>query len=295
VSGTGARPAPTAGPAPGTILLDGPLGSELERRGCALPAPLWSAVAVRDAPGLVAAIHADYAAAGADVHTAATFRTTARALAAAGVADDWRALARRAVALCRDAAAGARVAGSIAPLEDCFSPGRTPPDAALQREHAALAGCLAEAGCDLLLVETMPTLRELRAATAASVATGLPVWSALTLGPAGDFFDVAGIAEARAAVLDAGAQAFLINCSAPPRITAALDALPPPAAPPAPALGAYGNCLFEGGTDWSPERYADEAARWAARGARILGGCCGTTPAHLFALRARLRDAAPRR
>jgi hypothetical protein len=46
---------------------------------------------------------------------------------------------------------------------------------------------------------------------------------------------------------------------------------------------------------WCPERYAEQAAGWAALGASILGGCCGTTPAHLLALRARLRDAPPRR
>ena len=61
--------------------LDGPMGTELERRGVALPAPAWSAAALASAPQLVAAIHADYAAAGADVATAATFRTTRRALA----------------------------------------------------------------------------------------------------------------------------------------------------------------------------------------------------------------------
>jgi S-methylmethionine-dependent homocysteine/selenocysteine methylase len=56
-----------------------------------------------------------------------------------------------------------------------------------------------------------------------------------------------------------------------------------------------GNSIFDGQTDWSPERYAEQAAGWAALGASILGGCCGTTPAHLLALRARLRDAPPRR
>jgi S-methylmethionine-dependent homocysteine/selenocysteine methylase len=277
------------------VLLDGPMGTELERRGARLPAPMWSAVAVRDAPALVSAVHADYAAAGADVHTAATFRTTARALAGAGDTGDWRALVLRAVGLCRDAVGQARVAGSIAPLEDCFSPERTPPDDVLREEHTALAECLADAGCDLLLVETMPTLRELVAATSAAADTGLPVWSALTLGPQGEFFDAAGVAEARRAAHDAGAQAFLINCTPPPRITALLESLAqaqPGTTDPAAdrTLGAYGNSIFPGETGWSPARYAEEALAWAALGARILGGCCGTGPAHLVALRERLRQ-----
>jgi S-methylmethionine-dependent homocysteine/selenocysteine methylase len=152
------------------------------------------------------------------------------------------------------------------------------------------------------------------------VRTGLPVWSAVTLGPRGDYCDAEDVAEARRAALDAGAEAFLVNCSPPPLITAMLDALAagsggakgaqavtpdvapgaspgaaPDAAPRPTRLGAYGNDLFEGHTAWSPGRYAEEAAGWARRGASILGGCCGTTPAHLAALRARLRDAPPRR
>jgi S-methylmethionine-dependent homocysteine/selenocysteine methylase len=140
-------------------LLDGPLGTELERRGLPLPAPAWSARAVFERPDLLSAIHADYAAAGADVHTAATFRTTARALRGTPWEGRWEEGVQRAVALCREAAAGGRVAGSIAPLEDCFSPELTPDDASLRREHAQLAAALAKAGCDLLLVETMPTRR----------------------------------------------------------------------------------------------------------------------------------------
>ena len=58
-----------------TTLLDGPVGTELERRGLKLPPPLWSARAIEDAPELLREIHADYAAAGARVHTANTFRT----------------------------------------------------------------------------------------------------------------------------------------------------------------------------------------------------------------------------
>ena len=236
------------------VLLDGPLGTELERRGQPLPAPMWSARALVEAPLLISQIHEDYAQAGAQVHTAATFRTTARALAGTEWAARWRELLELAVALCREAIpADARVAGSMAPLEDCFAPARTPPAEVLDREHAELARALAAAGCDLLLVETMPTLRELRAATAAAAATGLPVWAGITLGPRGDFFDGAAVREAARAAAEAGAQAFLINCTAPPLISRQLEALF--ARPAGLALGAYANTIFEGGAEWPPERY----------------------------------------
>ena len=273
------------------VLLDGPLGTELERRGQPLPPPMWSARALVEAPLLISQIHEDYAEAGAQVHTAATFRTTARALAGTEWAARWRELLELAVTLCRDAVrdagpAGARVAGSMAPLEDCFSPARTPPAEVLAREHAELARALAAAGCDLLLVETMPTLRELRAATAAAAATGLPVWAGITLGPRGDFFDGTGVREAARAAAEGGAQAFLLNCTAPPLISRQLEALF--ARPAGLALGAYANTIFEGGAEWPPERYVEEVRRWREAGATILGGCCGTTPRHIAALRREL-------
>jgi len=266
-------------------LLDGPVGTELERRGLPLPAPAWSARAVFEAPGLLAAIHADYAAAGAEVHTAATFRTTARALRGTPWEGRWEEGVERAVALCRQAVGRARVAGSLAPLEDCFAPELTPDDAALAREHAALARALARAGCDLLLVETMPTTRELLAATRAAVDTGLPTWAAVTLGPRGDFFDDPGLAAACREAAAAGAGAFLVNCSAPGRITRALRGPLASAAGTGLALGAYANALFEAGPPWPPGRYLEEARAWVACGATLLGTCCGTGPAHVRALR----------
>lgn len=271
----------------GITLLDGPLGSELERRGLPLPAPLWSAAGVLERPELLVEIHRDHAAAGAEVHTANTFRTTARALRETRWAASWREVAGQAVALCRQAVGGdARVAGSMAPLEDCFTPQATPDDDTLMREHTELAECLATAGCDLLLVETMPTHRELVVATRAAALTGLPVWSAITLGPGGDYFDADSAAAARDDAVQAGASAFLINCSPPDRITNLLEQFRSQGDLP---LGAYGNNIFEGETGWDPARYAEQALRWRDLGATLLGGCCGTTPEHLATLRERLQ------
>ncbi len=123
-------------------LLDGPLGTELAARGVPTPGPGWSAFALDDAPEVVVAIHRDYARAGATVHTANTFRTKRRQL---GVR--WEELARRAIDLARGAVpAGQRVAGSIAPLEDCYRPDLSPPNP--RPEHRELARALAAAGAD---------------------------------------------------------------------------------------------------------------------------------------------------
>lgn len=267
-------------------LLDGPVGTELERRGLSLPAPAWSARAVFERPELLSAIHADYAAAGAEVHTAATFRTTARALRGTPWEGRWEEGVERAVSLCRAAAGHGRVAGSMAPLEDCFSPQLTPDDAALAREHAALAAALAQAGCDLLLVETMPTLRELLAATRAAAATGLPVWAAATLGPQGDFFGPQDLQAACRGVAEAGAEAFLLNCAPPEVLGAALDpGLREAARRAGLALGAYGNAIFPGRPACPPAAYAATARDWVTLGLLVVGGCCGTGPEHTWALR----------
>ena len=274
---------------PVVTLLDGPLGTELEARGVATPLPLWTAAAIRDEPDAVMAVHEEYAAAGADVHTTGTFRTTARALAQAGCKDSWTTLTSRAVTLCRQGAgADATVAGSIAPLEDCWHPERTPDLAQLHSEHGAMAQCLADAGADLLLVETMPTQRELMAATRAAVSTGLPVWAAITLGPRGDFFAKETVAQAAGVACSEGADVFLLNCTPADAITELIRDLSALSDRPH-RLGAYGNAYFAGHDAWSPEQYSAEANHWIDQGATVIGGCCGTGPAHVTSLR-RLLD-----
>ena len=127
------------------ILLDGPMGTELARRGVDTPAPGWSTYALESHPHVVAAIHRDYAAAGATVHTANTFRTKRRQFPG-----DWEKRARLAVRICRESVpAGHRVAGSLAPLEDCYRPDLSPPPETCRAEHRELAEVLADAGCDL--------------------------------------------------------------------------------------------------------------------------------------------------
>src|SRR5271157_2202740 len=104
------------------VVLDGPMGTELARRGVPTPAPAWSAHALEVAPEVVAAIHREYAARGATVHTANTFRAQRAAVGAR-----WEAIARRAVQVARQSVPGGqRVAGSLAPVADCYRPDLSP-------------------------------------------------------------------------------------------------------------------------------------------------------------------------
>jgi len=300
------------------LLLDGALGTELERRGVDCTLPLWSAHALLGAPDLVRAIHREYAAAGAEVLTANTFRTQRRTLRHAGLGPRAAELTTRAVSLAREAAdAAARagaprrilVAGSVAPLEDCWHPERVPDDEALAREHAEHARHLAAAGADLLLVETMNTAREAAAAARAARATGLPTWVGFTCAPGARLLSGESLADALAALRPIAPQAVLVNCLAVADVPACLpvlaaSGLPFGASPNlGPARGAPDRAGSEGpdaggeaaggagpacGAEASPERFAEAVAAWRAAGARILGGCCGTGPAHVRALARRL-------
>ncbi len=290
----------STGPA---LLLDGATGTELHRRGVDTALPLWSARALITAPGVLTDIHADYARAGADILTADTFRTNRRTLDRAGLSTEVGPLTARAIELAR---AGARrgapgreilIAGSLAPVEDCYSPELTPPDHELVAEHTELAGHLAAAGADLILVETMPTIREARIAAQAALATGLPTLVGFCCNSDNRLFSGETVAEAAQAILPLGVAALMINCTPSRTIRWPLAELR--VAAPGVPLGAYANIGHTddivGWTDTadvSPAEYAGMGLDWLGLGARLVGGCCGTRPGHISALRAAL-DRAP--
>jgi S-methylmethionine-dependent homocysteine/selenocysteine methylase len=285
-----------------TLLLDAAMGTELQRRETSTALPLWSAQALVGDPELVWTIHGDEVAAGADILTANTFRTHARTLGKAGLAARSGELSALAVRLAHQAAAAPGrevfVAGSLSPLEDCYRPDLVPDDEALEREHGAQARFLAEAGVDLILAETHNTLREAVAAVRAAKAAGVPVVISVVTDGAGKLLSGEGIASAGAALAALEPDAIGINCVAAKRLAGDLALLA--AALPGRPLAAYGNLgLPAEGPGWSfteelePEDYAREAQKWIELGARIVGGCCGTTPAHTRALRELLNSAGP--
>jgi S-methylmethionine-dependent homocysteine/selenocysteine methylase len=284
-------------------LLDGAMGTELTRRGIDTHLPLWSAIALDSAPDVVEQIHADYIRAGAHVITTNTFRTNVRALAKAGMADRARELTFRAVALARSAVVsfpthpmgegwgeGVKVAGSIAPVEDCYSPDLVPNDAELREEHGILARNLTDAGVDLILCETHSTVREAVAAASAAHATGKPLWVSFTLGADNALLSGESLATAVQAVLPFAPEAVLVNCIPVAQVSAALVLLRA-AVPPHIRIGAYGNVgHVDDAVGWtlthavSPLAYAEAALEWRAFDATIIGGCCGTMPAHIQAV-----------
>lgn len=271
------------------VFLDGPVGTELEARGIETTLPLWSASAIRDAPEVLAAIHADYARAGAVVHTTNTFRTTRRVLG-----DEYRSYLRDAVAIARDAIhPGHRLAGSIAPLEDCYRPDDSPlakgeSPGSVIAEHREKAEALAEEGCDVLLCETFPRLDEARLALRAARKTGLPAWVSICPGPDGALLSAAEVKEAARILQGEGAEAILVNCVSSARALGFVKAIAEVCALP---IGAYANAGepnpqsgWTSATSFAPEEALAHARDWQAAGASIFGACCGMTPDHLRAL-----------
>ncbi len=263
----------------GLIVLDGALGTLLEARGVPTPAPLWSAWAIRGAPDALAGIHREYAAAGATVHTAATFRTAPRT---AGAEAD--ALTREAVGLARASVPiDHLVAGSLAPIEDCWHPERAPADA--YPLHLAQAERLASYGADLVLVETFANVNELVDAVRAARTTGLPVWASLTPGFDGTLLTPAALAGGALRAAQAGASIVLVNCLPAAGAAPWVDALAGTGLP----WGVYANAGpaadgLRDGTPGGDRRYAEHAARWLRQGARVVGGCCGVGPAAIKAV-----------
>lgn len=276
------------------LVLDGAMGTELQRRRVDTGLPLWSARALMTHPETVLRIHREYAEAGADILTANTFRTTPRTFKKAGGADSSESLTALAVALARkaadeDAGRTVLVAGSIAPLEDCYRPDLVPSEGELQEEHALQASRLARAGVDFVLLETMGTIREAVIALGAARETGNEVVVSFICKEHGRLFGGEPLADAVRAVARLKPAMVSLNCLPVRQVDETIDALK--AAWPGP-WALYANAgrpedLDSGviATAVSPDEYAEHAKRWLSEGARIVGGCCGTTPAHVAALR----------
>jgi homocysteine S-methyltransferase len=278
------------------LILDGATGTELNRRGVDTGLPLWSANALlndRDAD-ILKQIHADYLNAGADIITTNTFRTHARALAPSGNAHRALELSRRAVDIAREAITSVKsdspkfIAGSISTLEDCYEPGRVPTAEELRAEHSERVKHLLQSGVDFFLVETINSIREALIITKLAVTTGLPVVVSFVCNADGKILSGETLTEAASQLLPLGISVIGVNCGPTPNLAKPLAELESACGKYFPLI-AYGNIGYaDEKVGWintdaeDPEIYAQHASRWNAR---IVGGCCGTTPEHIRALK----------
>jgi len=298
------------------IVLDGATGTELQRRGAPMDRVAWCARATMTHGDLLRQVHEDYIRAGADIVTANTFATTRRMLAPAGLGDAVAEINTRAVRLAREArdkAAPGRpvaVAGSLSAMQPIVpGTGETDPAfvagaAEAKANYGELAGLLAEAGADLILMEMMCDIEQSVHAVEAAVATGLPVWVGFSVGAAEDGRvhmhrrSELDFAEVIDPVMRIGGSVAGIMHSYAQDTTAGLEVLferwPGP-------VSAYPESGYFKMPDWqfvdimAPGDFAELACRWVEGGVQIVGGCCGIGPEHIEAMTARLpRHAGPR-
>jgi methionine synthase / methylenetetrahydrofolate reductase(NADPH) len=254
-------------------------------------------------PEMILSIHQDYLQAGAEILETNTFGANRLRLARHGLADKVAEINAAGVRIAREAverlkqkqAGEAWVAGAVGPLGVPLEPlGKTGLDearAAFDEQVRALVA----AGADMIIIETMPALNQARQAVLAAreAAPDLPVMVMVTVDDESNCLDGASPAHAAAVLTEAGADAVGVNCSTgPATVLTAIEAMR--AATPLP-IAAMPNAgiprAVEGRTIYfcSPEYMASFARKALAAGAQILGGCCGTTPNHIRAMRAAAR------
>ncbi|UYB50988.1 homocysteine S-methyltransferase [Xanthomonas sp. AM6] len=284
------------------IVLDGALATELEARGCDLGDALWSAKVLLEQPQLIRQVHLDYFQAGAQCAITASYQATPSGFAARGLdlAQSQRLIARSAqLALeAREAYRAAHadagpllVAGSVGPYGAFLADGSeyrgdyALPRAQMLDFHRPRIAALVAAGVDLLACETQPSLAEIAALL--DLLEEFPqtvAWFSCTLRDAAHLSDGTPL-RALADLLDGHPQvaALGVNCVAPELATAALQHLAPLTALPLLVYPNSGERYDAAGKRWQ-RAGADACAlvghldAWRAAGARLIGGCCRTTP-----------------
>src|ERR1700691_591216 len=283
------------------VLADGAMGTVLYARGVLINR-CYDELNLSD-PNLIVAVHEEYLQAGAEILETNTFganrfRLTRHGLGgkveeinAAGVR-----LARQAVERLKERRTGdAWVAGAIGPLGVRLEPlGKTGLDEA-RAAFAEQIGILSKSGVDLLIIETMPALNEAREAleAAKAVAPDLPVLVMVTVDDEGECLDGSSAAQAAALLTEWGADAVGVNCSTgPTTVLTAAEAMRSATTLPLAAMPNAGMPRAVEGRNiylCSPEYMASFARKAIAAGAQFVGGCCGTTPNHIRAMRSAMR------
>lgn len=272
-----------------TVLMDGAMGTEILRRDVATTLPLWSAEALFSSPEVIQKIHEDYIEAGAEIIITNTFSTTERVLSKKGVGGKAREATVRACQLAVQSRKATEsedkvaIAGSVAPLEDCYSPELTPPDSELKKEHGDFALYLKAGGVDFILIETMITIRETLAACEAAKSVGLPIAVSFCCNEKAELLGGETLPEAVKAIEPYDPIFIGVNCVSTDIATKTVKVLKKLTTRPIAAY-AQGDGEPDDDQGWkfthtgSQQQYLLAAKKWLGTGAQIVGGCCGTTP-----------------
>lgn len=274
------------------LLLDGATGSELLRRG--MPAGSCAEAWVLQHPEVLLELQRAYVSAGAEVLLAPTFGANAVRLEEHGLPGKVEEYNLRLVELSRQAAGGkVLVAGDLAPTGKFIEPFGEYTFEKLVDVYTEQAAALEKAGVDLFLVETTMTMPEARAAVLAIRSVSeRPVLVSFTCDENGRTLSGTDVLAALIVMQGMGVSAFGLNCSSgPDRMLEQIRRLSPYARVPLLAKPNAGLPEMVDGRavyHCPPEEFASYTRALAEAGVRVFGGCCGTTPAHIAALKAAL-------
>ena len=286
----------------GVVIGDGAMGTELQRAGLAIGecGDRWNL----EQPGRLIAIHAAYIEAGSQVIITNSFGANRWVLGRYGLAERAAAVNRAAAIVARRAAGeSVCVLGDVGPCGGFLRPLGDIDAAELEAEFTGQAGALLDGGADGIIIETMSALDEVRAAIRAAGAAKAPfvvASMAFDRVPNGNIRTMMGVSpeQAAEALADAGADVVGANCGT--HMTAAdfervVSAFRRTVDRPIMIQSNAGSPeLVDGRAVYrlSPDAFAEGMEGVAAAGASIVGGCCGTTPAHIAALARRLKGGA---
>jgi homocysteine S-methyltransferase len=288
----------------GVVILDGGLATELERRGANIDDPLWSAKLLIENSELLRQVHEDYFRAGADVGTSASYQASFEGFAARNIDKTQSSeLMRRSVRLVQEARDrfwddAANRAGRIRPLVaasvGCYGAilhdgseyrgdyGLSVSD--LMDWHRPRMEVLAASGADLLACETIPCIEEAGAvARLLDEQQEIPAWISFSCRDDRRLCDGTTLADTLTLVeCVSNLVAVGVNCTPPHLIEGLLQSVQGDTALPLIAYPNSGECWNATEHRWAEKSarfdWADAAKRWYAAGARIIGGCCRTTP-----------------
>jgi homocysteine S-methyltransferase len=288
-------------------VLDGGMATELERRGCGISGPLWSAQVLDSSPDVIQQVHLDYLRAGADCISTASYQVSALGYMELGRPreDADRAL-RRSVAIAeaareeyaRESDRPVMIAASLGPYGAALHNGAEFHGRyeigfdELVAFHTERLAVVAETNADLVALETIPSFEEAQAIfRALTQFSSLKAWLSFTCRDDAHVAHGEALAEC-AALLDASEQvvAVGINCTQPRFIAALIGAAEAATGKPIFVYPNSGETWDATGRRWcgtsDVSAYGDLAMAWFGAGARAVGGCCRTTPEHIRAVRA---------
>jgi homocysteine S-methyltransferase len=269
------------------VLLDGGLATELEKRGADLSSDLWSARLLRDDPGEIVDAHRAFVEAGAEVVTSASYQASFE-----GLGDDAELLMRLSVRLAREAAPR-WVAASVGPYGAVSADGSEYRGdyglsvTELRLWHRRRLAVLADAGADVLAVETIPCLAEVEAVCSELAPLDVPAWVSITCAGVATR---AGESAAEAFAIAAECPAVIavgVNCT-DPADAAALVPLAARVGKPVVVYPNSGELWDAKERRWVGKRQFSPSAlqEWVDAGARLVGGCCRVRPDDIAAISA---------